>query len=503
MTSSDDRAAASSDDPTDVCYTSAATLAAEIRRGERSPVAVVDAFLERIGRVNPEINAYVTVCEESAREAAAEAERAVERGEDLGPLHGVPVAIKDLNHVAGVRTTFGSPAFADHVPEEDDVVVSRLREAGAIILGKTNTPEFGRKTMTDNPVFGASGNPWDPSRTTGGSSGGSAAAVAAGLAPIALGSDAAGSIRIPSSACGVVGLLPDFGRVPAGPVRSDAFQEILPYTFFGPIARTVSDAALMLEAMAGPDASDPYGLPEPTGSYQEAAREALDLSDLRIGYSPNFGDFVVSNAVSSAVESALEELSAAGATVEEIEIPFEGSWEERHDAIEWILQSRYVGLYENLRRDADVDLLATDEPITPEVRSRIRAGLELDTTTLSTARRRRTAVYDAITTALADVDVLATPTLGRTAFGLDVTEPTVDGKSVHRMHGWTLTWPLNLSGHPAVSIPVGFDDDGLPIGMQVVGDRLADREVVAAGAAIEDATPWTDAYPPTAIGGNR
>lgn len=493
----------SSNDPTEPCYTSATTLAAEIRRGERSPVAVVDAFLDRIERVNPAINAYVTVCEESAREAAREAERAVERGDDLGPLHGVPVAIKDLTRVAGVRTTFGSPAFADHVPERDDVVVSRLREAGAIVLGKTNTPEFGRKTKTDNPVFGASGNPWDPSRTTGGSSGGSAAAVAAGLAPIALGSDAAGSIRIPSSACGVFGLLPDFGRVPAGPVRSDAFQELLPYTFLGPIARTVSDAALMLEAIAGPDAADPNGLPATTESYREAADAGSDLGDLRIGYSPDFGDFAVSNAVSATVESALDDLSTAGATVEELDVPFEGSWAERHDAIERILQSRYVGLYENLKRDSDVDLLTTDEPITPEVRSRIRAGLDLDTTTIATARRRRTAVYDAIVEALADVDVLVTPTLGRTAFGLDVENPTVDGESVHRMHGWTLTWPLNLSGHPAASIPVGFDDSGLPIGMQVVGDRLGDREVISVSAAIEDAIPWRDAYPPDAVGGDE
>lgn len=498
MTSSDDMR-----DLTDLCYTPATTLAAEIRNGERSPGAVVDAFLERIERVNPEINAYVTVCAESARDAAQEADRAVERGDDLGPLHGVPVAIKDLNRVAGVRTTFGSPSFADYVPDQDDVVVSRLREAGAIILGKTNTPEFGRKTKTDNPVFGASGNPWDPSRTTGGSSGGSAAAVAAGLAPIALGSDAAGSIRIPSSACGVFGVLPDFGRVPAGPVRSDAFQETLPYTYHGPIARTVTDAALMLEVIAGPDTADPTALPEPTGSYRESADASVELDDFRIGYSPDFGDFVISDAVSVTVESTLDDLSAAGATVEEVDIPFEESWEERHDAIEWVLQSRYVGLYENLKRDADIDLLTTNEPITPEVRSRIRAGLDLDTSTLATARRRRTAVYDAIVTALEDVDVLVTPTLGRTAFSLDIDNPTVNGEPVHRMHGWTLTWPLNLSGHPAASIPVGFDDAGLPIGMQVIGDRLGDRDVVSTSAAIEEAIPWEDTYPPEAIGGDR
>lgn len=488
-------------DRTDLCYASATTLAAAIRRGDRSPVTVVSAFLDRIERVNPQINAYVTVCADSARQAAQEAERAVKAGDDLGPLHGVPVAIKDLNNVAGVRTTFGSASFADHVPEQNDVAVTRLQEAGAIVLGKTNTPEFGRKTKTDNPLFGASGNPWDPSRTTGGSSGGSAAAVAAGLAPIALGTDAAGSIRVPSSACGVFGFLPDFGRVPAGPVRSDAFQELLPYTFVGPIARTVSDAALMMEALAGPDTADPHTLPEPNGSYREAAGAAPDISDLRIGYSPDFGDFVVSEAVSETVESALDDISATGATVERVDIPFDGSLEDRHDAIEWTLQSRYVGLHENLKRDSDVNLLTTDDPVTPEIRSRIQAGLELDTTTLAAARRRRTAVYDAIATTLSEVDILVTPTLGRTAFDLDIDNPTVDGEPVHRMHGWTLTWPLNLSGHPAASLPVGFDDSGLPVGMQVIGERLNDREVLSVSAALEGEIPWESSYPPDAIGG--
>ncbi|WP_101297135.1 amidase [Halegenticoccus soli] len=480
----------------DVCFASARSIAARIRAGALSPVDVVDEHLDRIKRVDPLINAYVTVCAEEAREAARDAERAVERGDDLGPLHGVPVAIKDLTRVAGVRTTFGSAAFADHVPDRDDTVVARLREAGAVVLGKTNTPEFGRKTVTENAVAGTTGNPWDPTKTTGGSSGGSAAAVAAGLAPLALGSDAAGSIRIPSSACGVFGLVPDFGRVPEGPTRADAFESALPYTFRGPIARSVGDAALALDVLAGPDAADPYSLPATTAAYTDALGGAV--SDLRIGYSPDFGGFAVAEEVGELVETALDRLAGAGATVEAVDFEFDGSWEEQHDALERILQARYVGLYENLKRDAGVDLLDDDLPVTPEVRSRIRAGLDLDARAIAAARRRRTAVYDEIRRALAEYDVLATPTLSRTAFDHDADAPTVDGRPVHAMHGWTLTWPLNLSGNPAGTVPVGFVD-GLPVGMQLVGPRLGDRDVVAACAAVERELPWDDAYPPTGV----
>ncbi|WP_129114727.1 amidase [Halegenticoccus tardaugens] len=485
---------------TDICDASAEELAASIRVGEVSPVAVVDAFLDRIDRIDSRINAYATVCDEAARKAARSAERAVERGDALGPLHGVPVAIKDLTRVRGVRTTFGSAAFTEHVPDRDDTVVARLREAGAIVLGKTNTPEFGRKTVTDNLVFGSTGNPWDPTKTTGGSSGGSAAAVAAGLTPLALGSDAAGSIRIPASACGVFGLVPDFGRVPEGPTRADAFETALPCSFLGPIARSVGDAALMLDVLAGPHPADPYCLPTPSARYRDAL--GAPISDLRIGYSANFGGFRVTEEVRAAVEGALDRVAAAGATVETADLDFDGTWEDRHEALERILQTRYVGLYENLRRDAGVDLLNDDLDVTPEVTSRIRAGLSLGAQEIAAAGRTRTAVFDEIQRAFSGYDVLATPTLSRTAFDRDEDAPTVDGRPVHPMHGWTLTWPLNLSGNPAGSIPVGLSDDDLPIGMQVIGPRLDDRGVVSACAAIERALTWDGTRPPD-LGGGR
>ncbi|WP_115865682.1 amidase [Halorussus litoreus] len=480
-----------------LAYLPASELADRIRAGDLSPVAVVDAFLDRIERLDGEINAYTTVRAEAARDEAREAALAVENGGPLGPLHGVPVAVKDLTRVRGTRTTFGSPVYEDHVPERDDTVVRRLREAGAIVLGKTNTPAFGRKTVTDNPVFGRTNNPWDLGRTVGGSSGGSAAAVAAGLAPLALGSDAAGSIRIPSSACGVFGLLPDVGRVPAGPTRSDAFQNLLPYTFLGPIARSVEDAALMLDAIAGPDGADPHSLPAPDESYRTAL--GSDASDLRVGYLPEFGDFTVSSEVRRVVDAAVEQLEAAGAEVEEVDLDSELSWTEKHDALDWILQSRYIGLYEDLKRNEGVDLLDTDLPITPEVRSRVRKGLDRSTTDLAEARRRRTTVYDEIRATLDGYDVLATPTLARTPFEHDTDDVTVGGESVHDMHGWTLTWPLNLSGHPAGSVPVGIASDGLPVGLQVIAPRRGDRDVVRACNAIEDALPWRESYPPSDV----
>lgn len=467
----------------DICFASATELASQIRAGDLSPVTVVDAFLDRIDQVNEDLTAYVTVREEKAREEAREAKRAVDEGAIRGPLHGVPVAIKDLTRVSGVRTTFGSPAFAEHVPDGDDTVVERLKGAGAIVLGKTNTPEFGRKTVTENPVFGPSRNPWNPSKVTGGSTGGSAAAVAAGLAPVALGSDAAGSIRIPSSACGVVGFMPDFGRVPFGPVRADAFENILPYTFLGPIARTTEDAALVMDVIGGPATSDPYSLPESDGTYRSDRDFPID--DLEVGYAPRFGDFEVSGDVLDVVGGALDRIEAAGADVMAAELTFPHDWETRHKALETFLQARYVGLYRNLKREHDVDLLRSEKPITPEVQSRIEKGLELGTGDLARARHVRTDTHDVISAPFDSYDVLVTATLGRTPFAIGDKTPTVDGTDVHPMHGWTLTWPLNLSGHPACSVPAGFSDDELPVGMQVIGPRRSDRTVLAASAAIE------------------
>ena len=476
-----------------LCYTPATQLASEIRRGDVSPVDVVDAFLNRIERVNPKINAYVTVLEDSARERAREAEKAIASGTEVGPLHGVPVAIKDLEDVSGVKTTAGSNLRADHVATEDAIVVERLLDAGAIVLGKTNTPEFGRKPMTTNLLHGPTGNPWDPSKTAGGSSGGSAAAVAAGLAPIAQGSDTAGSIRVPASACGVYGLMPDFGRVPKGPSRSDAFVYAGPCSFTGPITRTVEDAALMLDVIAGPHRASPYSLPERDTSYRD--RIDAPTADLKVAFSPDLSICEVEPSIRSTVKAACHNLEQVVETVERVDTVFDQSWDDLHDAIEVLLQERYRGMYDDFQRREGIDLLEHRGDVTEEVISRVEKSLDLTVLDVRRAHRVRTKAYDAVQGLLSEYDLLATPTLGVSPFEKDTKPESIGGEPIDPLHGWILTWPINLTGNPTASIPVGFVGDGLPVGMQLIGRRHHDETVLSASAAFERIQPWSGDRP--------
>jgi Asp-tRNA(Asn)/Glu-tRNA(Gln) amidotransferase A subunit family amidase len=478
-------------------YDSATTLARQVRRGELSPVDIVETCLERIDTYDDEINAFVTVRADGAREDAIEREQAVEDGARLGPLHGVPVAIKDLADVKGIKTTYGSKLFADNVADGDATIVSRLREAGAIIIGKTNTPEFGRKPMTTNKLVGATGNPWDTTRTSGGSSGGSAAAVAAGMVPIAQGSDAAGSIRIPSSACGVYGLMPDFGRIPQGPSRADAFVNTHPYVFLGPITRTVQDAALMMDVVAGPHPRDPFSLPEPTEDYASAVAEST--RDLSVAYSPDLGFCTVSEDVREVVADAVDTLKPAVSSVTVLDSVFEHTWDEFHDVIEVLLQERYAGMRENFKKDLDLDLLDHREDLTREVVSRLEKAEQLESLSVRRAERTRTEGYDVLQDVFEDNDVLVTPTIGMSPFEKDTQPTEIDGKEIDPLHGWALTWPLDLTGNPAASVPVGHTPDGLPVGLQVIGPRHGDRTVVTLSAALERVRPWRERYPPTDI----
>jgi Asp-tRNA(Asn)/Glu-tRNA(Gln) amidotransferase A subunit family amidase len=474
----------------DIAYTPATELALRIRRGDLSPVDVVEYFLDRIDRRDDEINAFATVCDEMARAAAEAAERALLAGEEIGPLHGVPVAVKDLTHVAGVPTTFGSKLFADFVPEEDDVVVERLEDAGAIVIGKTNTPEFGRKPMTTNLLHGTTANPWNPTKTVGGSSGGSAAALAAGFVPLATGSDAAGSLRIPASCCGVTSLVADFGRVPLES-RPDGFVNTHPYTFAGPMARSVEDAALMLDVIGGPNDGDPFSLPERDGSYLEATRRGVDHLD--VAYSPDLGICAVSETVEAVVEEAVDELEKAGASVDRIDGVFE-DWETPHDALEILLQDRYLGMYDNFARDHGIDVLDRHEEVTEEVVSRVEKALELDALDVRRAERVRTEAYDAIREVFADYDLLVTPTMGLLPFEKDTQPSEIEGVPIDPLHGWALTWPTNLTGNPAAAVPAGFAE-GLPVGLQIVGRWREDETVVSAAAAYERVRPWHGSYP--------
>lgn len=478
----------------DRCHTSAAVLAERVREGDLSPTTLVDAYLDRIAARNDVTNAYVTIIEDEARERAREAERAVENGDDLGPLHGVPIALKDLHGMkSGVRHTFGSVPFADHVPETDAIVVERLERAGAIVLGKTNTPEFGHAGTTDNELFGATGTPFDPGKTAGGSSGGSAAAVADGLAAMAQGSDVGGSLRIPASACGVVGLKPSFGRIAHAP-RPDGFGTHTPFATVGPMARTVEDVALMLDVCAGPDPRDPFSLPAPDESYRTATETGIE--DLRVAYSPDLSRFAVDEHVRRIVDGAVEAFEDAGTTVEDVEIGGPEMGDLRY-AFTSAFTVKFATLAATLKDAYGVDLLGEHrDEVTPELVRLMEMGQGFDTVEYNRTDVIRTSFYDAIEDVLEESHVLVTPTLAVPPFGIDESAPsTIDGETVNPLTDWLLTWPFNLTGHPTASIPAGFTDEGLPVGMQVVGRRLDEHSVLAASAAFERVRPWHEEYP--------
>ncbi len=478
----------------------ATELAARIRRRDLSPVEAVEAFLDRIEARDGEINAYVTVLEEEAGERAREAERALTLGAGaaLGPLYGVPVAIKDLfDYKVGVRNTFGSKPLKDYVPNRNATYVERLENAGAIVLGKTNTPEFGHKATTDNLLFGPTGTPFATSKNAGGSSGGSAAAVAGGLATIAQGSDAGGSIRIPATFCGVYGFKATYGRVAAA-TRPDAFLSHTPFSHSGPLSRTVEDAALMLGVMAGPHPRDPFSLPDDGADFLAATRYSIE--GLRIAYSPNFDVFPVEESVAAIVGEAVQAFEEAGVWVEEASIGLKRSQKELCDL--WLREVgvRSAAVAASLKNTGIVDLLGEHrEELTPQFAELLESGRNMNAVEYKLDDVARTEVFDAVQDVFEEYDLLVTPTLAVPSVdnaedGNTVGPSEVNGEEVDPLLGWCLTYPINYTGHPAASIPAGFTDDGLPIGLQIIGRRFADETVLAASAAFERVRPWHDAY---------
>ncbi|MDP9373256.1 MAG: amidase [Chloroflexota bacterium] len=468
-------------DATDLCFTPATELAGLIRRKEVSPVEVTDAVLARIERLNPLVNAYCTLVATQARADARAAEEAVMRGDDPGPLHGVPISIKDLTYTKDVRTARGSRLFADYIPDEDAPVVERVKAAGAIVLGKTNTPEFGWKGDSDNPLFGPTYNPWDRALTAGGSSGGAAAAVAAGLGPLAIGTDGAGSIRIPASFCGIVGLKQQLWRVPAYPAST---VETLAHT--GPMTRTVRDAALLLDVIAGPDERDRLSLPA-AGVDWLAACEG-DVRGLRVAWSPDLGYARVDPEVRAIAEAAARRFADdLGCALEE-DAP---GFDDPGEAIRILF---YSGVAANLT------------PFGPEARALLDPGLAralaeeaegltaLDYVRASSIRQ---AVWDRTRRFFERYDLLLTPGVAVTAFPAGQEgPPEVAGQPAGRL-GWTpFTYPFNLTGQPALSVPAGWTAAGLPVGLQIVGRRYDEATVLRAGAAFEAVQPWADRRPP-------
>lgn len=468
----------------------AAGIARRIRDGELSALEVAEAHLDRIRERNDRTNAFVTVTDETAREAASAADRAREAGEPIGPLHGVPIAIKDLANVEGVRTTSGSLFFEDRIAEEDSPFVARLREAGAVFVGKTNTPEFGLGTTTNNLVAGRTGTPFDPERVSGGSSGGAGAAVGDGLVPLASGSDVGGSIRIPASLCGVYGLKPTYGLIPMQR-RPNAFAAQTPFSHKGPMTRTVEDAALMLEVMAGEHPRDPFSLVA-DDDYLSAVDRSID--ELRIAYTPDLGVYPIEPAVRETLDDAVEAFEAAGAEVEAVEPEFRRDRTEILDAFYTMAKAGWQAIFDELEEQG-FDPRGDD-------RDRIRpylVDLVLDAEVPSVREYKaadvvRTDVFDDLQDLFEEYDLVVSATLSTTAFPHGEEPETIDGVEIEPLRGWVLTQPYNFSGHPAASIPAGFVE-GLPVGMQIAGRRRADGDVLAASAALERQRPWRDAYP--------
>lgn len=485
----------------DLYYDSATDLAARVRRGDLSPVEVVDAFLERIDRRNDETTAYVTVAEEEAREAAREVERAVERGERVGPLAGVPVALKDLDGLKeGVRQTYGSVLFADNVAERDATFVKRLENAGAIVLGITNTPEFGHKGTTDNPLFGPTRNPFDLGRNAGGSSGGSAAALADGLTTLAHGGDAGGSLRIPAAWSGVYAIKPTYRRV-ASADRPNAFGTMHGhYIHHGPMARTVEDAALMLDVMAGPHPRDPTSLPDDGTDYRGATERSIE--GFEVAYTPDFGTFPVEERVLTVVEDALGAFEQAGATVAEVDADLGRPHDELTDVWRTSVAASFAAMDESFERDHGTDLLEVHgDGLTDELVELIEEGRDVSAAEYLNLQTVQTEVFDAIEDVFEEYDLLVSPTLAcqpveNADEGSTLGPAEIDGEPVDPLIGWCLTHPFNFTGHPAASVPAGFADGGLSVGLQIVGPRFAEEAILAASAAFERVRPWADAYPP-------
>jgi Asp-tRNA(Asn)/Glu-tRNA(Gln) amidotransferase A subunit family amidase len=464
----------------DVAFLPAVELAAAIRTRALSPVEVLDAVLQRAERVQPTLHAFVTLDGERALASARAAEAAVMRSDPLGPLHGVPVSVKDLEPTAGLRTTYGSKFFEDSVPDFDGAVAGRLRAAGAIIFGKTNTPQFGYKDMSDNLLAPPTRNPWHLDRTSGGSSGGAAAAVATGIGPIAHGSDGAGSIRIPASLCGVFGFKGSLGLVPYWP-NADFWAA---RSHNGPLARTVRDAALMLQAIAGPDPRDPTSMDSATHDWPSVC-ERMDLKGLRVAWSPDFGYAPVDPEVRRVTTEAVRSFADLGCNVEEVT----PGWDNPRD---WAsLLWDFTVATRNLER-------AQQRPdwIEPTLMAMIEHGRGASAMEIGQAQLARTAFYEQARTFMDRFDVLVTPQMPLVAWGVDEWPTVIDGRPTPTMFDrLPFTFPFNQTGWPAATLPCGFSGDGLPIALQVVTGWHQDELCLRVAAAFESIKPWSQARP--------
>ncbi len=476
---------------------SAAALAARIRRKEISPAEAVEGAIARIEAHNPKITALVVFGFDDARQAAKAAGAAIMRGDEVGPLHGVPVAMKDnFDYKPGWVTTFGGiRALKDYVANSYCMFAERMERAGAIIVGKTNSPVFGFRGTCDNYLFGPSKNPFDLAKNTGGSSGGSAGAVAAGLLPLCEGTDGGGSIRIPSSWCGVFGYKPSFGRVPLV-TRPNAFSGTAPFIFEGPITRTVEDAALAMTVLAGHDLRDPYSVDSKV-DFISALRGSL--AGKTIAYTRDYDIFPVEPRVVAVVDKAVAAFEEAGAHVEEVGIGLRRSQRELSDVWCRFIAPQQVAAIEGFKREG-IDLLRDHrDDFPPEFLHWDGIGRSMMVTQYLADQAVRTEVFEALRAVLDRYDLLVSPTLAclavdNAADGNTLGPAEIEGETIDRLIGWCMTYLINFAGYPAATVPAGLAENGLPVGMQIVGKRYADGDVIAASAEFERLRPWMDTY---------
>lgn len=472
--------------PMDLLALPATDAARLIRTAKLSPVEYVAAILEAAERSQPVLNAFTVITAEQARAEAKAAEAAVMAGAALGPLHGVPVSIKDLVDTAGVPTAYGSAIHEGHVPQRDATTVARLKRAGAIVIGKTTTPEYGHKGLTDSPAFGITRNPWNLQHTPGGSSGGAAAHVAAGIGPLALGTDGAGSIRLPASCSGLVGLKPTRGAVAHG-YAPDVFNSM---SFSGPMTRTVADAALMFDVLQGPEPDDPFSL----GASLAPVSPGLlgnRIAGLKVGYVRLMANRQVDSEVEHATEEALATLAQLGAEVEPVT-----------EQIDWIEEDGRILMRTGMWARSRADVERWGNRMDSSYLDFLEDGRKIGMERLRQAEGARSRLYQAVQRLFGRYDLLVSPTLVTPALRVDHhasrDQVLVNGvPSGFTRTGWSsYLYPFNLTGHPAISIPNGWNAAGLPIGVQLIGRWWSDRDLLRLGALLETARPWAQRRPP-------
>ncbi len=453
----------------EICSLTATELVRRIRCKDLSAVEVLEAHLRWIEITNPPVNAIVTLVVDQARERACQLDEMAARNNFQGPLHGIPVAHKDLVSTKGIRTTFGSPAFADFVPAANDLIVERIQQAGAVTLGKTNTPEFGAGSQTFNAVFGPTRNPWDLTKTCGGSSGGAAVALACGMVPLADGSDMGGSLRNPASFCSVVGFRPSPGRVP----RVPAIDGWNPLPVLGPIARTVPDVALFLSAIAGPDPRAPISIHEPGSIF--AGTLDRDCKGLRIGWCSRFGGLPFDRRIIEVFEAQREQFELLGCVIEDADPDFTG-------ADEAFRVFRALGFYQQLG--------AFRGAVKETIRQEIGRGATLAGPEIADAETKRSRLFARIGQTMTKYDFLVLPVTQVPPFDLDqeyVTE--IDGVKMDSYIDWMRScFYISMTGLPAIAVPAGFTAEGLPVGIQIVGGHHQDRSVLQIARAFESVT---------------